>query len=291
MAEKRLGAGLEALFGDLPFENETVTERKTLPIAKIEPRADQPREVFDEERLEELADSIKEHGLLQPLTVRKLDGGFYQIVAGERRWRAARMAGLTEVPVYIIEADDQKASVLALVENLQREDLNPVEEAKGYRTLMSEYGLTQEQAAAAVGKSRPVIANAVRLLTLPESILDMISSGKLSLSQGRALLELKSDEDRLAAAQVMIEKDLNVRQAAALIERMKKTPAATRSRVSSDGVDYVAVAEKQLSDALGRGVKISYGRKKGKIELEYYGEEDFENLLALLEGLKGGNHA
>lgn len=291
MAEKRLGAGLEALFGDLPFENETVTERKTLPIAKIEPRADQPREVFDEERLEELADSIKEHGLLQPLTVRKLDGGFYQIVAGERRWRAARMAGLTEVPVYIIEADDQKASVLALVENLQREDLNPVEEAKGYRTLMSEYGLTQEQAAAAVGKSRPVIANAVRLLTLPESILDMISSGKLSMSQGRALLELKSDEDRLAAAQVMIEKDLNVRQAAALIERMKKTPAATRSRVSSDGVDYVAVAEKQLSDALGRGVKISYGRKKGKIELEYYGEEDFENLLALLEGLKGGNHA
>ena len=291
MAEKRLGAGLEALFGDLPFENETVTERKTLPIAKIEPRADQPREVFDEERLEELADSIREHGLLQPLTVRKLDGGFYQIVAGERRWRAARMAGLTEVPVYIIEADDQKASVLALVENLQREDLNPVEEAKGYRTLMSEYGLTQEQAAAAVGKSRPVIANAVRLLTLPESILDMISSGKLSMSQGRALVELKSDEDRLAAAQVMIEKDLNVRQAAALIERMKKTPAATRSRVSSDGVDYVAVAEKQLSDALGRGVKISYGRKKGKIELEYYGEEDFENLLALLEGLKGGNHA
>ncbi len=291
MAEKRLGAGLEALFGDIPLENETVTERKTLPIAKIEPRADQPREVFDEERLEELADSIREHGLLQPLTVRKLDGGFYQIVAGERRWRAARMAGLTEVPVYIIEADDQKASVLALVENLQREDLNPVEEAKGYRTLMSEYGLTQEQAAAAVGKSRPVIANAVRLLTLPESILDMISSGKLSMSQGRALLELKSDEDRLAAAQVMIEKDLNVRQAAALIERMKKTPAATRSRVSSDGVDYVAVAEKQLSDALGRGVKISYGRKKGKIELEYYGEEDFENLLALLEGLKGGNHA
>ncbi|MBR6258816.1 MAG: ParB/RepB/Spo0J family partition protein, partial [Oscillospiraceae bacterium] len=230
MAEKRLGAGLEALFGDLPFEKEEVSERKTLPIAKIEPRADQPREVFDEERLEELAESIREHGLLQPLTVRELGGGFYQIIAGERRWRAARMAGLNEVPVYIIDADDQKASVLALVENLQREDLNPIEEAKGYRVLMSEHGMTQEQAAAAVGKSRPVIANAVRLLSLPESILELISSGRLSMSQGRALLELKNDEDRLAAARVMIEKDLNVRQAAALIERMNKTPAPAKSR-------------------------------------------------------------
>ena len=193
MANKRLGAGLEALFGDLPFEeNEPASPRKTLPIAKIEPREAQPREVFDEERLEELAESIKEHGLLQPLTVRELDGGFYQIIAGERRWRAARMAGLSEIPVYIIEADDQKASILALVENLQREDLNPIEEAKGYRTLMSEYGMTQEQAAAAVGKSRPVIANAVRLLSLPDSVLDLISSGRLSMSQGRALLELKT---------------------------------------------------------------------------------------------------
>ena len=286
MAEKGLGKGLAAVFGD-EAEEVAVGSLTTLPLSKIEPRSDQPRERFDEESLEELADSIREHGLLQPLTVRELDGGFYQIIAGERRWRASRKAGLSEVPVHIIEADDKKATVLALVENLQREDLNPVEEAKGYKSLIAEHGMTQ--AAAAVGRSRPVVANSLRLLTLPDSVLKLLEEGRLSMSQGRSLLELENDEDREIAARAVVEQGLTVREAAALIRRMKKkTVKRTRGPVSPDGVDYVAEAERRLSSALGRGVKITYGRKKGKIELEYYGEDDFENLLDSLETLNGG---
>ena len=286
MAEKGLGKGLAAVFGD-EAEETGGAALSTLPLSKIEPRSDQPRERFDEESLAELADSIREHGLLQPLTVRALDGGFYQIIAGERRWRASRMAGLYEVPVHIIEADDKKATVLALVENLQREDLNPVEEAKGYKALIAEHGMTQEQAAAAVGRSRPVVANALRLLTLPPSVLTMLEDGRLSMSQGRALLELESQEDREAAANAVVERGLTVRDAAALIRKMNRRPAKkARGPLSPDGVDYVAEAERRLSDALGRGVKITYGRKKGRIELEYYGVDDFENLMEELERLR-----
>ena len=188
MAGKGLGTGLGALFGDAAMEEPT-NEGTFLPLSKIEPRQDQPRSSFDEETLTELSASIREHGVIQPLTVRKLDGGYYQIIAGERRWRAARLAGLFEVPVRIIEADDKKAMVLAMVENLQREDLNPIEEAAGYRYLMNEYGFTQEAVAASVGKSRPVVANALRLLTLPESAQKLVEEGKLSHSLARTVLE------------------------------------------------------------------------------------------------------
>ena len=283
---KGLGAGLEALFGDAAA-NDGELESAYLPISKIEPRSDQPRGRFDEEKLAELADSIREHGVIQPLTVRRVDGGYYQIIAGERRWRASRMAGLFEVPARIIEADEKSAMVLALVENLQREDLNPAEEARGYRRLMDEHGLTQEQVASAVGKSRPVIANALRLLKLPEEILLMMEDGRLSMSQGRALLELSDDADRLMAARAVVENGLTVREAAELIKKLKREKKAPKKRKPApDGVDYVAEAEKRLSNCLGRGVHIMYGKKKGKIELEYYGEEDFEVLLTALEKLK-----
>ncbi|MBR2731431.1 MAG: ParB/RepB/Spo0J family partition protein, partial [Clostridia bacterium] len=187
MAKKGgLGSGLGALFGDNEPPRQENKEQ-TLPISRVEPRADQPRRRFDDAALEELTESIRQHGLIQPITVRSLDSGYYQIIAGERRWRAARAAGLREVPVRIIEADDRKAMELALVENLQREDLNPIEEAKGYRTLMQEYGLTQEDAAAAVGKSRPAVANALRLLSLPEPALGLVEDGTLSAGHARAL--------------------------------------------------------------------------------------------------------
>ena len=282
MAEKGLGTGLGALFGEAAADSGF--DSVLLPIARVEPRSDQPRSLFDEERLEELAESIREHGIIQPLTVRKIDGGYYQIIAGERRWRAARMAGLFEVPARVIEADDGEAMVLALVENLQREDLNPMEEARGYSVLMKEYGMTQEKTASVVGKSRPVVANALRLLTLPDEVIAMLEDGRLSSSQGRALLELKDEADRLAAAKAVTEKGLTVREATELIKKMKRVPRE-KSKKSGDGVDYVAEAEKRLSNRLGRGVKIAYGRKKGRIELEYYGEDDFEALLSALESM------
>lgn len=288
MSAKGLGTGLSALFGDAAMEG-TPGESGVLPIAKIEPRADQPRGYFDEGALAELADSIREHGLLQPITVRKLDGGFYQIIAGERRWRAARMAGLLEVPVMVVEADDRRAMELAMVENLQREDLNPVEEARGYKTLVSEYGLTQERAAAAVGKSRPVVANALRLLDLPEPVLDSLERGQLSLSQARVLLGLESDADRLLAAETAVRENLTVRALTALVKRMKSgKPEKIREEKSETAVDYVAEVEKQLGKRLGRRVKIVDGKRKGRLELEYYGADDFEALCQALTTI-GGN--
>ena len=284
-SQKGLGKGLGALLGDF---SEEVTEKSAyqkLPIYKVEPNPDQPRHDFDEEELQALADSIEEHGIIQPLTVRELNTGYYQIIAGERRWRAARIANLTEVPVVIIEADDKKAMELALIENLQRQDLNPVEEALGYRTLMQDYGLTQEDAAKRVGKSRPAVANALRLLALTPEVLEKVREGSLSAGHARAVLSLKSEKKQLEAAQKIIALGLSVRQAELLCKNMSKETAPVKKEPVLQ-VDYVAECEKQLSKHLGRGVKIITGKKKGRFELEYYGEEDLQVLLDALMKLQ-----
>lgn len=281
-----LGTGLGALFGEDAVQEEKSSAR-LVPISKVEPRTGQPRTRFDPEQLEALADSIRAHGVIQPITVRALDAGFYQIIAGERRWRAARLAGLSEVPVNIIEADDRTAMELALVENLQREDLNPVEEAAGYKTLIEEYGLTQEEAARRVGKSRPVVTNALRLLTLPEEVQQMLEQGELSMSHARALLELEGDRLRAEAARQMRGRQMSVREATALIKRMARPAKEEKPAASGDGVDYVAEAELRLTRAIGHKVRIVEGRKKGRLEIEYYGSEDFERIYEALLSLNG----
>ena len=279
-SNKGLGKGLGALLGDFEEENRENSPYKLLPIHKIEPNRNQPRQDFDEEELEALSESLATHGILQPLTVRELDSGYYQIIAGERRWRAARMAGLTEVPVVVIEADDKKAMELALIENLQRQDLNPVEEALGYQSLMSDFGLTQDEAAQRVGKSRPAVANALRLLNLPNTILENVRNGSLSAGHARALLSVKSEKKQLEAMQKIIALGLSVRQAELLCKNLTKEPAPEKPVTLK--VDYVSECEKSLSKHLGRGVKIVNGKRKGRFELEFYGEEDLQVLLDTL---------
>lgn len=281
---KGLGKGLGALMGDFSEEIQENSPYKTLPIYKIEPNPDQPRQDFDEEELAALAESISVHGLLQPLAVREMPSGYYQIIAGERRWRAARMAELNEIPVIIMEADDKKTMELALIENLQRQDLNPVEEALGYRSLMDEYGMTQEETAGRVGKSRPAVANALRLLALSPKVLEMVRSGKLSAGHARAVLTLKTEKSQEDAAQKIAALGLSVRQAELLCKNLTRKPAP-EPRVTL-AVDYVAECEKSLSKHLGRGVKIINGKRKGKFELEFYGQEDLQNLLDALMSLK-----
>lgn len=282
--EKRgLGTGLDVLFGaDLPEEDGS--ELLLLPISRVEPRADQPRQVFDEEALQELSASIERYGLIQPITARKLGDGYYQIIAGERRWRAARLAGLSEVPVRVIEADDRRAAELALVENLQREDLNPIEEAEGYRTLMEQYGLTQEEAAKSVGRSRPAVANALRLLSLTPPVLALVEQGKLSAGHARTLLPL-SDSRQLAAAEEVLQKELSVRRTEQLVKKWQKMEDSSAvDSPSAPAVDYAAEVSEQLSRALGRRVRLVEGRQ-GRIELEYYGTDDREALIAQLAAL------
>ena len=279
-SNKGLGKGLGALLGDFEEEPRENTPYKLLPIHKVEPNRNQPRQDFDEEELESLSESLATHGILQPLTVRELESGYYQIIAGERRWRAARMAGLTEVPVVVIEADDQKAMELALIENLQRQDLNPVEEALGYQSLMEDFGLTQESAAQRVGKSRPAVANALRLLSLPDGILEKVRDGSLSAGHARAILAIKSEKKQLEAMQKIIALGLSVRQAELLCKNMTKEPQPAKP--VSLRVDYVSECEKSLSKHLGRGVKIVNGKRKGRFELEFYGEEDLQVLLDTL---------
>ena len=281
---KGLGKGLGALMGDFVEESQENSPYRTLPIYKIEPNPDQPRQDFDEEELAALADSISIHGLVQPLTVREMPSGYYQIIAGERRWRAARMAELSEVPVIVMEADDKKTMELALIENLQRQDLNPVEEALGYRSLMDEYGMTQEETASRVGKSRPAVANALRLLSLSPKVLEMVRSGKLSAGHARAVLSLKTEKSQDDAAQRIAALGLSVRQAELLCKNLSREPVP-QPKVTL-AVDYVAECEKTLSKHLGRGVKIINGKRKGKFELEFYGQEDLQNLLDALMSLK-----
>ena len=284
-SQKGLGKGLGALLGD--FGEEVTSEKspyQLLPIYKVEPNPDQPRHDFDEEELQSLADSIAVHGILQPLTVRELSSGYYQIIAGERRWRAARLANLNEVPAVIIEADDRKATELALIENLQRQDLNPVEEALGYQTLIEEYGLTQEETATQVGKSRPAVANALRLLGLCPEVLERLRKGELTAGHARAILTLKTEKKQLEAAQKICALGLSVRQAELLCKNMSKEPAPVKEITLA--VDYVAECEKSLSKHLGRGVKIVNGKRKGKFELEFYGQDDLQTLIDALYKVK-----
>ena len=279
-SQKGLGKGLGALLGDFSEEPTEKSAYQLLPIYKVEPNRDQPRQDFDEEELQALADSIALHGIIQPLTVREMPNGYYQIIAGERRWRAARLASLSDVPAVIVEADDKKAMELALIENLQRQDLNPLEEALGYQTLMNEYGLTQEEAAGRVGKSRPAVANALRLLGLCSEVQERVRSGELSAGHARAILQLKSEKKQQEAAQKIVALGLSVRQAELLCKNMGKEPAPKKEEVFA--VDYVAECEKSLSKHLGRGVKIINGKRKGRFELEFYGQEDLQSLLDAL---------
>ena len=281
--QRGLGRGLGALIDDFSVP-ETQQEVTRLPLQKVEPNPNQPRRRFDEEELQSLADSIAEHGILQPLAVRAMEGGFYQIIAGERRWRAARLAGLKEVPVVVVEADDRTVMELALIENLQRQDLNPMEEAEGYRVLTEEYGLTQEQAAARVGKSRPAVANALRLLALPEDVRSLVEKGELSAGHARAVLSLPTPARQRAAAQKILTLRLSVRQAEAMCKRLaaeeKKPEPAKRP-----AVNYIAECEKALTRRLDRKVRIVGGKRKGRVELEFYGEEDLQRLYEALLAL------
>ena len=284
-ANKGLGKGLGALLGESAMQPSTQQSPLLLPLQKIEPNRLQPRKSFNEEELASLADSIRQHGVIQPLTVRLLDTGYYQIIAGERRWRAARMAGLREVPVVIIEADDKKAMELALIENLQRADLTPIEEARGYQQLIGEYGLTQEQVADRVSKSRPAVANAMRLLSLPDELLSMVEAGKLTAGPARALLSIKDERQQLAVAQKVVNLQLSVRQTEAMCKKLLK--AEQKPEPKPVEVDYLAECEKTLTRCLGRGVKIVSGKRKGRIELEYYGQEDLQRLYEALSGSLG----
>ena len=282
MAAKKpngLGRGLGALLGDDVMKTES-SGQLYLPISQIESHSGQPRKYFDEESLAELADSIREHGIIQPLTVRKLSSGYYQIIAGERRWRAARMAGLSEVPAIVMEADDRKAAELAMIENLQREDLNPMEEASGFHSLMENYHMTQEEAAQRVGKSRSAVANSLRLLNLTEPVRAMVEDGRLSAGHARALLPL-SPALQEKTAETVVNTGLSVRQTESLAKKLQAEPKEEPKK-GPHTVDYAAEAQKDLSAKLGRGVKIVTGRKKGRIELEYYGMDDLNDLLEAL---------
>ena len=283
-SKKGIGKGLGALLGDFTEEVPQDSAYRELPIYKVEPNPDQPRREFDEVELQALSDSISVHGVIQPLTVREMPNGYFQIIAGERRWRAARMAGLSDVPVVVIEADDKKAMELALIENLQRQDLNPVEEALGYQTLMEEYGLTQEDTAQQVGKSRSAVANTLRLLALTPEVLELLKVGEITAGHARAILSLKSEKKQIEAARKIMALSLSVRQAETLCKNMNKEPVE-KPKVTFE-VDYVAECEKSLSKHLGRGVKIVNGKRKGRFELEFYGEEDLQTLLEALMKLK-----
>ena len=284
--ERGLGRGLGALLGDAALQSQEGGSL-SLPISQVEPSQKQPRKRFEEEALQDLADSIRANGIIQPLTVRRLSSGYYQIIAGERRWRAAKLAGLTEVPAVIIEADDRKVMELALIENLQREDLNPVEEASGYRSLMEDYGLTQEEAARRVGKSRPAVANALRLLALPDPVRQLLEEGKLSAGHARAILAVPSGEAQMKLAKKVVADGLSVRQTESLAKRLAEGAKEAPAPKGDDLSIYDRAAEKDLGARLGRKVHIVRGRRKGRIELEYYDPEDLNALLDLLGQMPG----
>ena len=282
--ERGLGRGLGALLGDAALQSQEGGSL-SLPISQVEPGLKQPRKRFDEESLQDLADSIRIHGIIQPLTVRRLSSGYYQIIAGERRWRAAKLAGRKEVPVVIIEADDRKVMELGLIENLQREDLNPVEEAEGYLSLLTDFGLTQEELAKRMGKSRPAIANALRLTALPPAVREMLAEGTISAGHGRAVLMVEGEQAQTAFAQKIVEEGWNVRQAEARAKNFTILPPEDLPPKDSPDphLIYVQAVEKDLSARLGRKVTIKNGAKKGRLELEYYNVDDLNDLLDQLE--------
>ena len=280
---KGLGRGIEALMGDTSLQTQEAGSIY-LPISQVEPGLNQPRKNFDDDALEDLADSIREHGIIQPLTVRRLSSGYYQIIAGERRWRAAKKAGLREVPAVIIEADDRKVMEIGLIENLQREDLNPMEEAEGYQVLLTDFGMTQEEVARRMGKSRPAITNALRLTALPPEVRELLIAGQLSAGHGRAVLMVEGTQAQVAFALMLVQEGLSVRQAEAAAKtftlepkKEKKAPAEDPNRI------YIEEVEKSLSGRFGRKVTITAGRRKGRLELEFYDTDDLNALLDLLE--------
>ena len=292
-SERGLGKGLGALLGDAALQSQEGGS-VSLPLAQVEPGLKQPRKRFDEETLADLADSIRTHGIIQPLTVRRLSSGYYQIIAGERRWRAAKLAGLSEVPAVIIEADDRKVMELGLIENLQREDLNPMEEAMGYRTLMEEYGLTQEETAQRVGKSRPAVANALRLIALPDAIRHLVEEGQLSAGHARALLSISSSTLQKKLAQKIIAEGLSVRQTEALAKRFAREEAQEETAYAAppDPMKlYREAAAKDLTTRWGRKVSITMGPKNGKLEFDFYNDEDLTELLDRLSDLRGGGQS
>ncbi len=282
--KRGLGTGLSALLG---LEEEEANDAVlSVPISRIEPRQDQPRRSFDESSLAELADSIRQYGLIQPITVRKLESGYYQIIAGERRWRASRMAGLTELPVRVIEADERLTTELALVENLQREDLNPLEEALGYKQLIESFGLTQEEAAQRVGKSRPAVANAMRLLNLDPEVAQLVAEGRLSAGHARAIVALP-EALQLTAAETALKSDLSVRRTEEMVKKLLSAGETEEAPAQETvKVDYLGEVSKKLEKSLGRKVKLTESGKRGKIVLEYYGSDDREALIELLERIK-----
>lgn len=287
MAAKKggLGRGLDALFADNSIEEIASTSAVKLKIMDIEPNRDQPRKIFDEDALAELADSIAKHGVIQPLLVRPMPDGSYQLVAGERRWRASRMAGLTEVPVVIKELSDDEAMALALIENLQREDLNAIEEAQGIKALMDTLSLTQDEAAERVGKSRPAVANALRLLKLPDSVIALVSDGKLSPGHARALLGFKDEQDIIETADLIIEKGLTVRDVEKLVKKRNKEPKAEKP--AARRASYYDEVELALTDFLGRKVKVGTkpGKESGVIEIDFFDKDDLTRLADALKSL------
>lgn len=294
MASKGLGKGLGALLGDAALQEAQEGQGSFfLPISQVQPSINQPRKRFEEEALQDLCDSIRIHGIIQPLTVRRLSSGYYQIIAGERRWRAAKLAGLKEVPAVVIEADDRKAAELAMIENLQREDLNPIEEANGYRSLMTDFGMTQEEVADRVGKSRSSVANVSRLLALPDAVQNLLEEGKLSAGHARALLSLPDAGQQRNVAQRVVEEGLSVRQTEDAVRRIIRymdQDAMGQPKETIEGDDpyviYREAAAKELSGRLSRKVTIHHGVRKGRLEVEYYGDDDLTELLDLLEQIK-----
>jgi len=290
MATKRLGRGLDALFGaddmfDFLSEESREREPSKIPLAQIEPSAEQPRKRFEKEALGELANSIRMHGVISPIAVRKVENGTYRIIAGERRWRAARLAGLKEIPAVILDASEQSAMEMALIENLQRENLNPVEEARGFQSLIERYSLTQEEVAEKVGRSRPAVANSLRLLGLPEGVLSMLETGKISNGHARAILALEGDELRNEAAERIAKESLSVRQTEQMVKRLMRPPSSKGEEHPANKINYLESIEQDLTAKCGRRVRIVDGRDKGKIELEYYGSDDFERLIGALSSL------
>ena len=290
MAKKGLGRGLDALFADDSQETQSspqsAEQTNVIKITDIDPNKNQPRKLFFDDSLEELAESIRTHGILQPLAVRRTEGGRYQIIAGERRFRAAKRAGLTEVPAVIVDADDREVAELALIENLQREDLNPVEEAEGFKALIEEFSLTQEEAAERLGKSRSTLTNAMRLLALSPEALALLREGRIERGHAKVILGLSDKDKQTEAANIVAERNLNVRQTEELVRRMNKATLTPPEDEKEPEVDYIAVLERDLTKSLGRRVKLTHGKKKGKIELEYYGNDDLDRLIAALSRMK-----
>lgn len=293
MAKKGLGKGLGSLFDDNNIIDDIITQEApdnkgitTVSISSIEPNKKQPRRQFDKEKIDALANSIKENGLIQPIIVTPSKNGMYKIVAGERRWRASKKAGIKEIPAVIREYSDEKIAEIALVENLQREDLNPIEEALGYKTLLEEFNLTQELVSKRIGKSRSAIANSMRLLSLEDQIQKLLISGEISSGHARAILSVDDNELRLALSKRIIEDSLNVRQSESLAKQLqKKKPPSKPSKKSAYDIELENI-QNTLSSNLGTKVKISHTDKKGKIEIEYYGNDDLERILKLINGGK-----